>query len=100
MGEAYNPEEILKEKQAKRAALRTQFWKEVTNPHRHATGEGGHIVSVHSVSVLHHHGCLYKLIVNTISLNFSSIQLFNDTLQLMEVSMIIINQHSEHTNGL
>lgn len=36
-------EEILKFKQTQRATLRAQYWKEMTNPHRHGTGEGGTI---------------------------------------------------------
>lgn len=45
MGQTVLPDEVLKEKAARRAALRAEYWKQVTNPHRHGTGEGGHIVS-------------------------------------------------------
>lgn len=39
------PEQIAAEKVALRAKLRAEYWKQVTNPHLHGTGEGGHIVS-------------------------------------------------------
>lgn len=32
-------------KNQQRAALRAQFWKHMTDPKRHASGEGGHLVS-------------------------------------------------------
>lgn len=28
------------------ADLRNLYWKNITDPHRHATGEGGHLVSL------------------------------------------------------
>lgn len=43
--------EILADRQKRTAALRAEFWKQVTNPYRHATGEGGHIVRF---PLLHH----------------------------------------------
>lgn len=45
MGQDALAAEVLKEKTARRSALRAEYWKQVTNPHRHGTGEGGHIVS-------------------------------------------------------
>lgn len=54
MGQDVLAEEVLKQKAERRAALRAEYWKQVTNPHRHAAGEGGTIVSFLS-SVLHHH---------------------------------------------
>ena len=36
---------ILLEKQKIRAALRADYLKQISNPHRHATGEGGSVVS-------------------------------------------------------
>lgn len=46
MSEAPTADQIAKEKAARRAQLRAEYWKQVTNPHRHASGEGGHIVSL------------------------------------------------------
>uniref|UniRef100_A0A336MY24 NADH dehydrogenase [ubiquinone] 1 beta subcomplex subunit 4 n=1 Tax=Culicoides sonorensis TaxID=179676 RepID=A0A336MY24_CULSO len=43
MGIEATADEVLKQKAERRAALRAEFWKQTTNPHRHATGEGGHI---------------------------------------------------------
>lgn len=30
----------------RRVELRSLYWKEITNPHRHATGEGGSLVNI------------------------------------------------------
>uniref|UniRef100_A0A1B6D6E1 NADH dehydrogenase [ubiquinone] 1 beta subcomplex subunit 4 n=1 Tax=Clastoptera arizonana TaxID=38151 RepID=A0A1B6D6E1_9HEMI len=35
------PKELFEKKQKQRAALRAEYWKQITNPHRHGTGEGG-----------------------------------------------------------
>lgn len=49
MGQDALADEILKEKASRRAALRAEYWKQVTSPYRHGTGEGGHIVSLFKV---------------------------------------------------
>lgn len=36
---------ILAEKNQRRNELRSLYWKNITDPHRHATGEGGHLVN-------------------------------------------------------
>lgn len=33
-------------KHKQRLALRAEYWKKITNPARHATGEGGHLVNI------------------------------------------------------
>jgi hypothetical protein len=38
-------EQIILEKQKRTQALRAEYIKQITNPHRHATGEGGALVS-------------------------------------------------------
>lgn len=38
-------------KYKQRLALRAEYWKKITNPARHATGEGGHLVNTHSTHI-------------------------------------------------
>jgi hypothetical protein len=40
--------EVLAEKTQRRFFLREEFLKQASNPHRHATGEGGVVVSINS----------------------------------------------------
>ncbi|XP_062716190.1 uncharacterized protein LOC134291865 [Aedes albopictus] len=35
------PEQIQQEKAARRAAIRTEYWRTITNPHAHLHGESG-----------------------------------------------------------
>lgn len=39
---------VLAEKNQRRNELRNLYWKNITDPHRHATGEGGHLVNRNS----------------------------------------------------
>lgn len=39
------PEQIQQDKAARRAALRTEYWRTMTNPHAHLHGESGGVVS-------------------------------------------------------
>lgn len=40
------PEQIQQEKAARRAAIRTEYWRTITNPHAHLHGESGGVVSL------------------------------------------------------
>lgn len=39
------PEQIQQEKAARRAAIRNEYWRTMTNPHGHLHGESGGVVS-------------------------------------------------------
>lgn len=45
-------EQLSQQKQQRTAALRKEYMKAVTNPHRHASAEGGVIVSSRIISFL------------------------------------------------
>lgn len=88
MGQDVLADEVLKEKTARRAALRTEYWKQVTNPHRHGTGEGGHIVS----GLLGVTSPLSSLLILKQLFTFSLILLSNDTFRQNPVNGTTLSQ--------
>lgn len=36
-------------KRKQRAALRAEYWKQITNPHAHGTGESGYLVRMYNL---------------------------------------------------
>lgn len=40
---------LLEEKAKRRAVLRQEFLKQISNPHQHATGESGAVVSFYGI---------------------------------------------------
>ena len=51
---------LFERKQKQRMEYRNYFLKNITNPYRHATGEGGHVVSKKLPCVMHSRSTLSR----------------------------------------
>lgn len=51
--------EAINERAALRSAIKREFQKQISNPHRHASGEGGHLVCIYICVFVYMCTCMY-----------------------------------------